>query len=143
MRRRALLAAVGAGCVAVGGCLGDGSDTPTDGGDPSDTTGSESAPASDTDIEISNDTDTTRSVTVTITDSGETIFEESVTLDAGEMRRLDPGPVPKGTGYELIAETETGRRDTLPFGVDDYDVREGSNLLVWISQEGLETGMQE
>ncbi|RXK51919.1 hypothetical protein [Halorientalis pallida] len=130
MRRRALLAAVGAGCVALGGCLSDGSDdTPVPTTEPASaldsapttttnsTTGSGSTGtfdfAEDVGISVANYSEPTRTVTATVTADGATTFEDSVTLATRESTMLDPGIDEKGE-YELIAETDGGRRDSLP-----------------------------
>jgi hypothetical protein len=137
MRRRALLAAVGTGCVTLGGCLGD--ETDDDGTSPNGT----ADPQGTIPIRIDNQRDATSTVTVSVTDQDGTVFEDTVEVTAGESTTLDPGLDETGEGYELIAETETGRRDTLPFTVEDYDRRNRVKLLVWITEDRLETGMQE
>ncbi|AQL43447.1 hypothetical protein BV210_12435 [Halorientalis sp. IM1011] len=138
MRRRALLAAVGTSCVAVGGCLGDGSDTD---GKP-DPTGTVD-PRGDIPLVIHNQRDATSTVTVTVTAKSTTVFEKTAELDVGESTTLDPGLDETGEGYELIAETDGGRRDTLPFTVDDFALRNRLKLLVWILEDRVDTGIQE
>ena len=138
MRRRALLTAVGTGCVALGGCLGD--DTGDD-GEP-DPTGT-SDPRGDIPLVIHNQRDATSTVTVTVTAKSTTAFEETVELEADESTTLDPGLDETGESYELIAETDGGRRDTLPFTVDDFALRNRLKLLVWILEDRVDTGIQE
>lgn len=138
MRRRALLAAVGAGCIALGGCLGD--DEPIDG----DTATKEpDDPGGNIAIRIDNQRDVISIVTVTVTARSATVFEDTVEVAASELVTLDPSLDETGEGYELIAETDDGRRDTYPFSIEGYDVRNSVKLLVWIDEDRLETGMQE
>lgn len=134
MRRRPLLAAVGASCLALGGCL-DG----RNGSHPTETVDS----TGDIAVVIDNQRDERATVTVTITADTATVFEDSVTVQAGEFVRLDPGLHEPGSGYELIAETQEGRRDDFPFGIEEYDLQQGSNLLVWLSDGRVRTGMEE
>ncbi|WP_424017841.1 hypothetical protein ACOZ4N_18535 [Halorientalis pallida] len=138
MRRRALLAAVGTGCVALGGCLGDDADI-DDGASPS----GSADPEGNVPIRIDNQRDATSTVTVTVTAESATVFEDTVDVAAGESTTLDPGLDETGEGYELIAETDDGRRDTFPFSIEEYDLQNRSKLLVWITEDRLETGIEE
>ncbi|SDF04173.1 hypothetical protein [Halorientalis regularis] len=159
MRRRALLAAARTGCIGFGGCLGDRSDaTPDPSTKPTSTTDADpitaAAPtvdsgstgtfesAEDIGISIANYSEPTRTVTATVTADGATIFEDSATLATRESTMLDPGIDEKG-GCELIAETDGGRRDSLPVRIGEYHLEAGSNSVVRIRPEWFSVKIEQ
>jgi len=139
MRRRALLAAVGTGCVALGGCLGNDTGDTDGGPDPTGTFD----PRGDIALVVRNHRDAASTVTVTVTADGTTVFEDTVKLDADESTTLDPGLDVTEDGYELLVETEDGSAETFPFTVEDFDIQHGSNIEVDVLPDRLRMAMQE
>ena len=73
-------------------------------------------------------------VTVTVARGGETISEETVSLDADERRELDPGIDTAGE-YELTVSVEDGPDRTVSLPIDAFDVRQGSNVIVELGDD--------
>ena len=82
---------------------------------------------------VSNDRDATVDVSLTVTSAGTTTFEDTVTVDPGGRRSVDPGIDATGA-YELTVALADGTERVLPFGVEEYDLRMGSNLIVMVGE---------
>lgn len=165
MRRRALLTRGGAILVAaVGGCL-RGTD-PSGGRDETEDPSSETPPRTTTrpsggtttpsetstqvtpdpddpiQIVVSNDGERSRTVTLTVTSAGGTVREATVEVDPDTVRTVDTGITTTGD-YELHVVTADGVEESVPFDIEDYDIRMGSNLMVSVADDGIMVAIEE
>ncbi|NLV08831.1 hypothetical protein GOC74_02645 [Halomicrobium mukohataei] len=126
MNRRALLRAAGFGVATLAGCVEspDPDVTPT-----AEPTTSPTPPPDDPILLVLANGSGEATVTVTVARGGETISEETVSLDADERRELDPGIDTAGE-YELAVSVEDGPDRTVSLPIDAFDVRQGSNVIV-------------
>lgn len=139
MDRRSLLAATGlvlAGCSEQVGP--DQADEPTDSAGTQETTDV----AEDILIWVSNGTATEQTVRLTVTTGGGTHVEKSITLGANENTYVDPSIAEIGD-YELTVELDDGRTESMPFDIEEYDIRMGSNFTVEIDPENIRVSMEE
>jgi hypothetical protein len=84
-------------------------------------------------IVVSNDRDAAVDVTLTVTSEGTTVFEDTVTVAPDDRRSVDPGIDATGA-YELTVALADGTERARPFGVEVYDLRMGSNLVVAVGE---------
>lgn len=142
MNRRRFLTAVSISLPA-GGCLArlrpPGADQPNP---ESGTTTPRGDPESEVAIVIRNATSTEQSVSVTLTNDGATVLEREVTAVPNGESALETGIEQQGQ-YELRVAVESGSRKDSRFTIDEYDLREGSNLIVTITEDRVEIVIQE
>lgn len=126
MRRRHLLNGLALSTAALAGCRGEPADTVTP--DPDD-------PLL---FVVTNEQDASATVQLTLVrDGGDTILDESVTLDAGAAREFDPG-IDRPGQYELTAAIEDGLRRTITLDVDADDIRGGSTYRAILRDNGVQ-----
>ena len=83
-----------------------------------------------------------RTVTVTVSGDDETRLEEERQVEPDSQAAIDSGLSEPG-GYELTVTVENGPTTTRPFAVDDYDLSEGTDIIVEISDDDVSVVMQE
>ena len=160
MDRREFLAAVG-GCLSFGaaGCLGD-ADTGNDGAgeSPPEATGTaepadgdevtESTAAGTPDyvgdiwIFLQNHTDVSKTVRLTVSATEETIREAERRIAPGAGSYVDP-EIDEIGEYELLISVDGGPERSSPLRIEDYDIRMGSNVIVWIREESFKLLKEE
>jgi hypothetical protein len=135
MYRRDCLAALHIGSLtAVGGCLAaprtdDGGSTSVDGNTPTVSTDIQPANGDDVVIVVSNSREAPLDVTLTLTSGDDDVYTDTVAVDAGERRPVDPGIDAEGT-YTLLVTLSYGTEHARSFDVEAYDLRTGANLIV-------------
>ena len=92
-------------------------------------------------VALHNDRAASVTLAVTVTRDDETRLDAERALPSGGYEALFSGIREVGE-YGLRVETDDGVAESWPVPVDDYDVRMGSNLVVWASDGGLEMGME-
>jgi hypothetical protein len=83
-----------------------------------------------------------RTVTVTVSGDDETRLDEERQVEPDSQTAIDSGLSEPG-GYELTVTVENGPTTTRPFAVDDYDLSEGTDIIVEISDDDVSVVMQE
>ena len=83
-----------------------------------------------------------RTVTVTVSGDDETRLDEERQVEPDSQAAIDSGLSEPG-GYELTVTVENGPTTTRPFAVDDYDLSEGTDIIVEISDDDVSVVMQE
>lgn len=112
--------------------------------DQNETDGSETGPDRVETIRIvlRNVASAARTVTVTISGDDETRLEEERQVEPDSQAAIDSGLSEPG-GYELTVTVENGPTTTRPFAVDDYDLSEGTDIIVEVSDDDVSVVMQE
>jgi len=146
MKRRFVLTLLGS-CIAVAGCAHTETGTPdtTAAGEPAHgPTESSETPdhAEDIFVVLQNETPEQVTVAVTITRGDSVSFEDEATVNPGETQYVYPGITERGE-YELTVSLPDRPVQTRPFDVEDYDLRMGSNIDVWISTDTVRIGIEE
>lgn len=137
MNRRTVLATAGLTlAVPFVGCLTAG-DTPGDDGNEGTTD-----PTTDIVIEVSNVTSAAETVHLLVTAEGESIFEASVPIEPDGRTFVDPDLDERGQ-YELAATVDDERDASVPFGLEEFDLRMGSNLIVIVREGTIEILIEE
>ncbi|ESS03148.1 MAG: hypothetical protein A07HR67_01542 [uncultured archaeon A07HR67] len=72
----------------------------------------------------------------------ETRLTEERQLEPDSQTAIDSGLSDPG-GYELTVTVEDGPTTTRPFAVDDYDLSEGTDIIVEISDDDVSMVIQE
>lgn len=83
-----------------------------------------------------------KTVTVTVSGDDETRLDEERQVEPDSQAAIDSGLSEPG-GYELTVTVENGPTTTRPFAVDDYDLSEGTDIIVEISDDDVSVVMQE
>jgi hypothetical protein len=163
MRRRALLAILGS---VSAGCLssprGNGPETTThtatnsststeqtnsatSATQSSETTTKEAVtpnPSDPIQLDCYNETDEEQSCTYSIVRNENTISDGKLEIPARDFASIDTAIEHVGE-YELNISVDDIGEEAYRFNVEDYDLRMGSNLVVWIYQDGIQIGMEE
>jgi hypothetical protein len=137
MRRRHVLSLSGS-LLPLAGCASPGTGTQT--GTPT----LESTPdhAENIFLVLHNETAERTTVAVTITTGNAVSFEAEVTVDSDEIRHVYPGITDRGE-YELRVSLPDRPDQARPFDVEAYDLRMGSNVDIWISEDDVRIGIEE
>lgn len=160
---RRCLAVVGVSlCTLVAGCLGeegtpdpegnggdDGGGTGTETGDESETdvspgSGASGASGSSGDVEIVVRTAASDEVTVQLTVYADktVFFEATIEVPPDGGHSVDPGIHETGR-YELEVAVDDGPDESYPFGVEEYDLRMESDLIVAIGDDDVRVMIEE
>lgn len=83
-----------------------------------------------------------KAVTVTVSGDDVTRLEEERQVEPDSQTAIDSGLSEPG-GYELTVAVEDGPTTTRPFAVDGYDLSEGTDIIVEISDDDVSVVMQE
>ena len=83
-----------------------------------------------------------KTVSVTVSGDDETRLDEERQVEPDSQAAIDSGLSEPG-GYELTVTVENGPTTTRPFAVDDYDLSEGTDIIVEISDDDVSVVMQE
>ena len=160
MDRREFLAVVG-GCLSIGlaGCLGGagtrndgagesraeatGTDEPTDGDGTTDSTAAGTPDyVGDIWLGLENYTNATATVRVSVAKGGEPIVEAERRVEPGESEYVDPGIDEIGE-YEVVFSVDGGPEQSSPVTIEDYTIRTGSNLFIWIREDDVQLAIEE
>lgn len=99
-------------------------------------------PTDSMNIVIHNNTDSTYSVTYEITGSGSIVVSDNVSV--AESSTVTRESMITDTGnYEINVSTENGIEQALEIEVEEYDLETGSDIVIWIEEDGIEIGMEE
>jgi hypothetical protein len=79
---------------------------------------------------------------MTLTNDGATLRDREVTAVPNGESALDTAIDQQGQ-YALRVAVENGSRKDHWFNIDEYDLREGSNLIVTLTQNRIEIVIQE
>lgn len=93
-------------------------------------------------VRLDNGTDRTETVSVGITREGEPFLDTEKTVAADALAYIYPDIGERGE-YELTATVDATRTATVTFHIQSYDLQMGSNLIVWISADSVEIGIEE
>lgn len=112
--------------------------------DQNETDGSETGPDRVETIRIvlRNVASAAKTVTVTVSGDDETRLDEERQVEPDSQAAIDSGLSEPG-GYELTVTVENGPTTTRPFAVDNYDLSEGTDIIVEISDDDVSVVMQE
>lgn len=151
MFRRQLLGAAALSAAALAGCTAPSgtSETPAEATDSSATPPETPSPGPvtadpDDPIEfvVDNDTDSQQRVEVTLTGDDRTLIDESLTLDAGESRTFDPGIETTGE-YDIAVAVADGPTRSMTLAIEAFDLRQGSNHFIDITDEDIRIYWEE
>lgn len=131
--RRSVIYAISSTIVfASGGCLSqqrDG-DTPQENQNPDEIL-----------IDLYSETDSYEEITVKIIRDS-TVFEDSFGIPPEEWNSIDPS-ISTGGQYRVAVNVSGGPSDTASFLIENYDIKEGSNILVTIHEGRIEFSIEE
>lgn len=148
MLRRQLLSAAAISTTALAGCTAPSgtSETPAEPIDssatPSENPSSGEVPADPIEFIIDNDTGSQQRVQVTLTGDDRTLIDESLTLAAGESRTFDSGIETTGK-YDLAVALDEGPSRSMALSIEAFDIRQGSNHFVDITEEEIRIYWEE
>ena len=156
--RRSFLGSGGASVFAVlAGCIGETtspeaptespvdtprSATPTEPEPNNSNTTVTSNPTDPIEVEYVNETDAEQLVQYSITRDSTTVSEGELTVPSGDVSSVH-SDIKRMGEYELHVSVETLDEVTYPFDIEEYDLRMGSNLVVWMYEDKIETGIEE
>ncbi|WP_226021911.1 hypothetical protein [Halomicrobium salinisoli] len=145
MKRRRVLALLSA-ALPLAGCFAPEAEVQPDQSDNSTPTVTEATdtPDSSEDIFVSLQNETTEPVTaaVTITTNNSVFLEEEVSAGPSGINQLYSGITEQGD-YELVVSIDDQREAEFSFGIGEYDLRMGSNLIVWIRDDEVGIGIEQ
>jgi ribosomal protein L9 len=96
----------------------------------------------DTFIVLRNVTPTDHWGSLTISTDTEILLKQNFEIDREEQQSIDSEITETGQ-YELSVSAEAGTETSFPFSIDEYDLREGSEPIVEINEDGIMILMQE
>lgn len=148
MFRRQLLSAAALSTTALAGCTAPSgtSETPAEPTDSSATPPETPSPGAVTpdpiEFIIDNDTSSQQRVQVTLTGDDRTLIDESLTLAAGESRTFDSGIETTGQ-YDIAVALDEGPSRSMALSIEAFDIRQGSNHFVDITEEEIRIYWEE
>lgn len=143
-RRRFLAVSCTALPLMLAGCStdqGTGTDTTTTkttnlSPDPNETSNQTPDPDDPIAIDVNNGRSSSITVTVMLTRHDEQLFHETLSIAADGRKSVNPGIVETGT-YELTVSLADGTKEVSSIQVENFDIQQGSNLIVEIDSEIL------
>ena len=146
MRRRVLLALLGATALPAAGCAsrsGTGPDDTATATGPSDADGTPTASDADPiELVVSNGAEAARAVAVVVSADERVISEHELTLAAGERTAVRGGIETPGE-YVLTADIDDGPTEAFDLDVEDYDVRTGADRVLRVDGDGIRLLVEE
>lgn len=85
-------------------------------------------------VRLANDRDTSVTLTATVTSGNRTLLETERELMGNSAVEVETGIDSVGE-YQVRIEIADGDTATATFSYNDYDVRTGSNIIVWIGEK--------
>nr|WP_233340595.1 hypothetical protein [Haloprofundus sp. MHR1] len=146
MHRRALLAtlaSVGAGCLSSAPKESTETETQTAPKSPTQTEKTATAAMSDPiELDVHNETEEPKLCQYSIRQGSDTILDGEIEVPASDFTPVDTGIEETGE-YELNVAVDDIGQNSYPFSVGNYDLRMGSNLVIWIYENQIQMGMEE
>lgn len=93
-------------------------------------------------LDCYNETDEEQTVQYSITRDSTTVSEGEVQVPARDFSSVQSDIKMMGE-YELNVTVNTIDEVIYPFDIEEYDLRMGSNLVVWVYVEKIEVGMEQ
>lgn len=93
-------------------------------------------------VALHNHRDAAVTLSLRVTGGAETLLETERALEAGGYEAVPSGIRAVGE-YELRVETNDGVAASRTYAIGKYDVRTGSNLVVWVEPDDVELAIEE
>jgi hypothetical protein len=93
-------------------------------------------------VALHNERDTEVTVSVTVVAGSEQLTDAERTLPAGGYEAVFSGIRDEGE-YDITVETADGLSESYEFTIEEWDVRMGSNVVVWLGDDEMEFAMEE
>jgi len=141
IQRRPFLGALAAASALTGCASAPGSSTPAS---DSPTATAQPTPTDRIQIVVENDDVKPTTVDLHLTDGDRTLLDRQVNVAGGRREAVDTGIDAPGE-YELDAFVVGGPDLAFEFTVpvEEYDLRQGSNVVLLVDGEHIETGIEE
>lgn len=123
-----------AGCSSIEGTDGTSTDTPTDSADVN-------PMAQDIYVVIHNQLSQAITVSVALSTTHTVLVDDETPIQPNGFTSLDSGINETGQ-YDLKVMLDDHEK-VISFGIDDYDLEMGSNIIFWIGEDDIRYGIEE
>lgn len=93
-------------------------------------------------VALHNHRDAAVALSLRVTGGAETLLDTERDLEAGGYEAV-PSSIRAVGEYELSVETNDGAAASRTYAIEEYDVRMGSNLVVWVESADVELAIEE